>query len=134
MNNSPVILFDAVCNLCNSAVQYVIRHDAKAVFKFASLQSNVGQQLLQQHGLSQKQFNSFVLIENDKAYTKSTAALRVAKKLNGPVKISFVFIIVPYFIRDWVYEFIAANRYKWFGKQESCMVPSPNLKQRFLND
>ncbi|HRE63679.1 MAG TPA: thiol-disulfide oxidoreductase DCC family protein [Ferruginibacter sp.] len=134
MKLDRVILFDGVCNLCNGAVQYVIRHDPKANFNFASLQSNIGQQLLQSNGLSQQQFDSFVLIENNIAYTKSTAALRVAKKLKGPVKILYGFIIIPRFLRDWLYEFIAANRYRWFGKKESCMIPGPDLKQRFLND
>lgn len=134
MNNGPIILFDGVCNLCNSSVQYVIRHDKKEIFRFASLQSNAGQALLQQYNLPQHDFNSFILIEDNKAYTKSTAALKVARKLSGPVKILFGFIIVPRFIRDWVYEFVSANRYKWFGKKDSCMIPTPSLRQRFLND
>ena len=134
MNNGPIILFDGVCNLCNSSVQYVIRHDKNERFRFASLQSNAGQAILQQYNLPQQEFNSFILIEDNKAYSKSTAALKVARKLNGPVKLLFGFIIIPKFLRDWVYEFISANRYKWFGKKDSCMIPTPSLKQRFLND
>lgn len=132
MNNNPVILFDGICNLCNGSVQYVIRHDKKAVFSFASLQSDSGQSLLQQYKLPLSEFNSFVLIDNGIAYTKSTAALKVARKLSGPVKFLYGFIIVPPFIRDAVYNLISRNRYKWFGKKDSCMIPTPELKNRFL--
>lgn len=133
MKEGPVILFDGVCNLCNGSVQYVIRHDRYAIFKFASLQSDSGQQLLHKYHLPQSNFNSFVLIQDDKAYTRSTAALKVAAKLSGIVKLLYGFIIVPAFIRDAVYNFIARNRYKWFGKKDTCMIPTPALKSRFLN-
>lgn len=133
MKDGPVILFDGVCNLCNSSVQYVIRHDKDAVFKFASLQSDTGQQLLHKYQLPQNNFNSFVLVEDDKVYTRSGAALRVARKLSGIVKLLYGFIIVPAFLRDAVYNFIARNRYKWFGKKDTCMIPTPALKSRFLN-
>ena len=132
MNDKPVILFDGICNLCNGAVQYVIKHDPAGVFKFASLQSGTGQHFLRIHGLKQTDFNSFVLIENDKVYTKSAAALMVAKKLAGPAKILGGFIFVPSFIRDGIYNLIARNRYKWFGKKDSCMLPTPALESRFL--
>lgn len=131
---NPVILFDGVCNLCNSSVQYVINHDPSEQFQFASLQSEAGQALLAKHHLPLAGFDSFVLIENDKAYTQSTAAIRVARKLKGPVNLLAVFIIIPAFIRDVLYKFVAANRYKWFGKKDSCMLPSPQLKDRFLTD
>lgn len=133
MINHPVILFDGVCNLCNGSVQYVIKHDKQGLFRFASLQSDSGQELLQQYQLPQSDFTSFVLMEEGEIYTRSTAALRVARKLSGIVKLLYGFIIVPAFIRDGVYNFIAKNRYKWFGKQESCMIPTPELKERFLN-
>ncbi len=132
MQNSPVILFDGVCNLCNRSVQFVIRHDKEGYYKFASLQSEAGQRLLEQYQLATNTFNSFVLIKNGKAYTKSTAALIVAKKLSGAVKLLSGFIIVPSFIRDAVYNTIAKNRYKWFGKKDSCMIPTPALQSRFL--
>jgi predicted DCC family thiol-disulfide oxidoreductase YuxK len=132
MYDHPIILFDGVCNLCNKSVQYVIRHDAEKKFHFASLQSDAGQQLLKQYNLPADNFNSFVLIQNGKAYTRSTAALRVAKQLKGIVKLLYGFIIVPAFLRDAVYNGIANNRYKWFGKRESCMIPSPDLQSRFL--
>lgn len=133
MINHPVILFDGVCNLCNGSVQYVIKHDKQGLFRFASLQSDSGQELLQQYQLPQSDFTSFVLMEEGEIYTRSTAALKVARKLSGIVKLLYGFIIVPAFIRDGVYNFIAKNRYKWFGKQESCMIPTPELKERFLN-
>ena len=133
MNDKPVILFDGVCNLCNGSVQYVIRHDRNGLFRFASLQSDAGQHLLQQYNLPSTDFTSFVLVQDGKAYTKSTAALKVARKLSGPVRLLYGFIIVPPFIRDAVYNFIAKNRYKWFGKKDSCMIPTPGLKNRFLN-
>lgn len=133
MNNDPVILFDGVCNLCNGSVQYVIRHDKEGYYRFASLQSQAGQQFLRQYNLPVQDFNSFVLIEDGKVYTRSTAALKVAKKLSGMVKLLYGFIIVPAFIRDGVYNLISRNRYKWFGKKDSCMIPTPALKQRFLN-
>ncbi|MEO7044738.1 MAG: thiol-disulfide oxidoreductase DCC family protein [Ferruginibacter sp.] len=132
MNSHPIILFDGICNLCNGAVQYVIKHDSEAVFQFASLQSEAGQNLLQQYSLPQNNFNSFVLIDADKAYTKSTAALKVAKRLKGGVKLLYGFIIVPAFIRNGVYNIIANNRYKWFGKKNECMIPTPSLQSRFL--
>ncbi len=133
MNNHPIILFDAVCNLCNNSVQYVIKHDPHAFFTFASLQEETGQQLLIKYGLSVDDLNSFVLIINNKALTRSTAALTVARNLGGLTKLLYGFIIVPAFIRDAVYGIIAKNRYKWFGKRDSCMVPTPELRSRFLN-
>lgn len=128
-----IILFDGVCNLCNSAVQFVIRHDPKGLFKFAALQSNSGRVLLKQYGLEENNLNSFVLISNNKVYTKSTAALKVARQLKGAIKLLYGFIIVPAFIRDLVYKLIANKRYRWFGKRNECMVPTTALKQRFLN-
>jgi predicted DCC family thiol-disulfide oxidoreductase YuxK len=133
MDNHPIILFDGVCNLCNSSVQYVIKHDPDAVFRFASLQGETGQQLLKQYGLSTNDMNSFVLISDNKAYTRSEAALNVAKQLTGFTKLLYGFIIVPPFIRNAVYNLIAKNRYKWFGKKDSCMIPTAALRSRFLN-
>ena len=133
MDNHPIILFDGVCNLCNSSVQYVITHDPNAIFQFASLQGETGQQLLKQYGLIENNMNSFVLIQDNKAYTRSTAALFVAKRLKGISKLLYGFIIVPSFIRNAVYDIISRNRYKWFGKKDSCMIPTEALKSRFLN-
>lgn len=133
MAQHPVILFDGVCNLCNSSVQFVIKHDSNGIFKFASLQSDAGEALLKKYNLPLNNFNSFLLIEDGKVYSRSSAALRVAKKLNGIIKILYGFIIVPKFIRDAVYNLVATNRYKWFGKKEECMIPTPALQSRFLN-
>src|SRR4051812_30083115 len=114
----PIVLFDGVCNLCNSAVQFIIRHDKNKIFRFASLQSETGRQLMSRHNFPPDHLNSFVLIENDKAYDRSTGALKVAKKLNGIIPLLYVFIIVPKFIRNGVYNWVGRNRYKWFGKKE----------------
>lgn len=132
MKHDSVILFDGVCNLCNTAVQYIIKHDAKAIFKFASLQSEAGQKLLKYFNLGQDNFNSFVLIKNNQAYIKSTAALMVARQLKGFTKLLYGFIIVPGFIRNAVYNIIARRRYKWFGKREECMLPTASLQSKFL--
>lgn len=127
-----IILFDGVCNLCNGAVQYVIKRDRNKRFKFASLQSEVGKQILVKSGLPEDHLKSFVYIQGNHIYTRSDAALRVAQQLGGAVKLLYGFIIVPKFIRDLVYDLIARNRYKLFGKKDECMLPSPELKRRFI--
>jgi predicted DCC family thiol-disulfide oxidoreductase YuxK len=131
--DQPIVLFDGVCNLCNGAVQFIIRHDKKNIFMFASLQSEVGRKILEQYNFPLDELNSFILIENNKAYTRSTGALRVAKKLNGLWPLLYGFIIIPKFIRDSIYNWVAGNRYKWFGKKDACMIPTPELKARFLS-
>lgn len=133
MNNNPVILFDGVCNLCNGSVQFVIKHDKAGLFTFASLQSEAGQKLLNEYQIPGTDLSSFILIQDEKAYTKSTAALLVVKQLKGVVKYLYIFRVIPTFIRDGVYNFVARNRYRWFGRNESCMIPSPELRARFLN-
>lgn len=131
--DKPVILFDGVCNLCNGAVKFIIRHDKKNQFMFSSLQSNAGQRLLQQYNFPLDRLSSFILIDKGKAFTRSTGALKVAKKLNGLWPLLFGFMIFPTFIRDGIYNWVASNRYKWFGKKDVCMIPTPQLKSRFLN-
>ncbi len=133
MSTQAIILFDGVCNFCNRSVQYVARHDPDSYFKFAWLQSETGKQLLNQYGLTENDLDTFVLIENSKAFTRSTAALKVAKKLKGAIRLLYGFIIVPLFIRDMIYRIIAKKRYKWFGKNEACVVPTALLKDRFIN-
>ena len=128
----PVILFDGVCNLCIGAVQYVIKHDPKRIFRFASLQSSFGRKVLNNYNLAANTFNSFILFDNEKIFTRSTAALLVAKKLKGAIKLVYAFIIVPKFIRDAVYNMIAKNRYNWFGKKTECWLPTPELKALFI--
>jgi predicted DCC family thiol-disulfide oxidoreductase YuxK len=132
VNNNPVILFDGVCNLCSSSVQFILKRDKEKKFLFASLQSNYGQDLLKQLDLPIDTFNSFILYEERKIYTRSTAALKIFSQLKGWRWVK-IFLIVPKFIRDGVYNLVAKNRYKWFGKKEECWVPTPELKARFLN-
>ena len=127
-----ILLFDGVCNLCNGAVNFIIDHDPKGHFKFAALQSAFGQKQLQKLGFNQDEFDSLVLLSQDKVYKKSTAALRIAKKLNGAYPLLFGFIILPPFIRNGVYDLIAKYRYAWFGKRETCRMPTPELQSRFV--
>ena len=127
-----IILFDGVCNLCNGAVNFVIKRDPGNVFKFTPLQEKQGVLLLKKHAIDAQKLDSIVLIENKKVYTKSSAALRIARKISGLWPLFFVLLIIPSFIRDGVYDFIAKNRYKWFGKKEQCMIPTPGLKEKFL--
>jgi predicted DCC family thiol-disulfide oxidoreductase YuxK len=133
MQEGPIVLFDGVCNLCNSAVQFIIKRDKKEQFRFASLQGKAGNDLLKKFDLPADLFNSFILVEGDKVYTRSTAALRVAKKLSGGWKLLYGLMIVPRFIRNAVYNVIAKNRYKWFGKRNECMIPTQEMKERFLD-
>ena len=132
MERKAVILFDGVCNLCNSSVQFVIKQDTKNYFSFAALQSNFGQELLNKYHLDPHDFDSFVLYENNKLHLKSSAALRLTRKLRFPFPLLYPLIVIPAFIRNLVYDFIAKNRYKWFGKKDSCMIPTPELKDRFI--
>lgn len=127
-----VVFFDGLCNFCNGAVQFIIKRDVKNIFKFASLQSNYAQNELTKFNIDLNAPNSFVLLLNGKVYQQSTAALMVTKQLSGLWPLLYALIVVPRFIRDWVYSIFAKNRYKWFGKQESCWVPSPELKDKFL--
>ena len=127
-----IILFDGVCNLCNGAVNFVIKRDPGNVFKFTPLQEKQGALLLKKHAIDAQKLDSIVLIENKKVYTKSSAALRIARKISGLWPLFFVLLIIPSFIRDGVYDFIAKNRYKWFGKKEQCMIPTLGLKEKFL--
>jgi predicted DCC family thiol-disulfide oxidoreductase YuxK len=129
----PLILFDGVCNLCNSSVQFIIKRDKKKKFLFASLQGKTGQEVLKKFNLPANDFNSFILVEGDHIYTRSTAVLRMLKKLGRGWNLFYVFIIIPTFIRNVIYNRIAKNRYKWYGKRDECMIPTPELKERFLN-
>ena len=132
MNPSPIILFDGVCNFCNGAVNFIIRQDKRRHMRFAALQSTAGQALLRQYHLPLHDFETFILIDKDKAYQKSTAALKVARYLPWYWQWLQIFRVVPRFIRDAVYNYIATHRYHWFGKQTACMLPSPEVKERFL--
>lgn len=131
--DKPVILFDGICNYCNGVVNFIIRQDKKKVFRFAALQSNFGQNILKENNLPLDVFETFLLIDKGKLYKKSTAGLRLYNKLPWYWKWTQIFWIVPKFFRDWVYNIIAKNRYKWFGKKEQCMVPTAELRARFLD-
>jgi predicted DCC family thiol-disulfide oxidoreductase YuxK len=132
MTDKPVIFFDGVCNLCNGFVQFIIKHDKYAKFRFAALQSDFAKQELSKKNITVEELSSVILLTEKGVFTKSTAALKIASQLNGFWKAAYIFIIIPKFIRDFVYDTIAKNRYKWFGKDDHCMVPTPELKERFL--
>ncbi len=127
-----LVLFDGVCNLCNQSVDFIIRRDPKAKFKFASLQSDLGQSLLQKHGLPSDYKQSVLLLEKDKLYEKSSAALRIARELKGGWPLLYGFIVIPKFIRNFVYNLIARNRYRLFGKKDTCRIPTPEERDRLL--
>ena len=131
-SSHPILLFDGVCNLCNGVVQFIITRDHKAIFRFASLQSDIGQSLLIQYGLPIDEINTIVLIENGQAYTHSTAALKMASHLGIFWIWTKLLWLFPAFFRDWVYSGVAKNRYRWFGKQETCLLPKAEWKGRFL--
>ncbi|MEO7306740.1 MAG: thiol-disulfide oxidoreductase DCC family protein [Ferruginibacter sp.] len=133
MDQQPIILFDGVCNFCNSAINFTIKRNAKANILFAPMQSEAGQKLLKQYNLPAEDMESFVFIENGIAYKRSTAALRVCRYLRALWSLCYGLIIVPKFIRDGIYNWIAKNRYKWFGIRKECMIPTPDIKARFLN-
>jgi predicted DCC family thiol-disulfide oxidoreductase YuxK len=130
---TSIVLFDGVCQLCNRSVNFIIRRDRGGRFKFAPLQSHIGQECLRQHSLSPDEFDTFVLIAGGRAYTRSTAVLRVARGLSGLWPLAYLLIIVPKPVRDAAYQVVARNRYKWFGKREACMLPTAEVKERFLH-
>lgn len=129
----PLLLFDGVCNLCNSSVQFIIKRDPKGTFRFAALQSALGQKELQHYQLKADSLESIVLILDGKVWQRSNAALEIARRLSGLWPALYIFKIIPHFIRDWMYDLIANNRYRWFGRQDQCMIPTPELKSRFLD-
>lgn len=132
MENNPIILFDGVCNFCNGAVQFIIKNDKKRLFKFASLQSSFGEQLLIEHPELAK-LDTVILLTNSKIETHSDAALGIVKRLNGWPKLLYCFIVIPKPIRNFFYKQFAINRYKLFGKSEVCMIPTKEVRERFLN-
>ena len=133
---ADTVLFDGVCNLCNGFVQFIIRHDAAGRYRFAALQSEAGQALLAAHGVAPATLttdpDSVVLLSGGRLYSHSTAVLRIARGLGGAWRLAAGAEVLPRALRDAVYRFIARNRYRWFGRQESCMLPTPELKARFL--
>ena len=131
--DKQLILFDGVCNLCNASVQYIIKHDKKDIFRFTALQSEAGQELIRKFNIDTDNTDSIILYSEIKGICyKSIAALKIASYLGFPRNIMIIFLIIPPFIRNWVYDYIAKNRYKWYGKRESCMVPTPEIKSKFI--
>nr|WP_314896795.1 DUF393 domain-containing protein [uncultured Flavobacterium sp.] len=137
MENLPkdkkIILFDGVCNLCNTAVQFIIKHDKKDVFRFVALQSDLGQKIIKYIGIDEKNIDSIILYQPGIAYYyKSEAVLEIAKDLGGIFYLGTLFTIFPTSFNNYIYDYIAKNRYKWYGKKESCMIPTKELQAKFL--
>ncbi|KYD15717.1 thiol-disulfide oxidoreductase DCC family protein [Geobacillus sp. 44B] len=129
---NTIILFDGVCSLCSASVQFIIARDPHAVFRFASLQSEAGEALRQKFGVPE--VDSLVLLEDGRYYTKSSAALRICRRLAGAWKLFCIFWLVPKPLRDYVYGFVAKHRYEWFGKRDHCLMPTPDIRARFLDE
>lgn len=131
--NKKIILFDGVCNLCDAAVQFVIKHDKKDIFRFASLQSDLGQEIIKYIGINNSNIDSIILYQSGIAYYyKSDAVLEIAKNLSGFFYFITIFKILPIKLRNYIYDYIAKNRYKWYGKKDTCMIPTKELKSKFL--
>lgn len=133
--SKELILFDGVCNLCNSSIQYIIRHDKANLYRFAALQSNIGKSILKNYNIDPSKIDSIILYspKNGLAF-KSTAALKIASNLGFPRNLLSLFLVLPASLRNGVYDFIARNRYKWFGKKDHCMIPTPDLRAKFLDE
>lgn len=132
MEDSAIVLFDGVCNLCSASVRFMIRRDPAGRLRFATLQSATGQGLLERHHLPTDTMETFVVVAGDRCYTRSDAAVEVARRLRSPWPMMVVFRVVPRALRDAVYSWVARHRYRWFGKADRCMVPTGNLLERFL--
>lgn len=131
--DKKIILFDGVCNLCDSSVQFVIRHDKKDIFRFVQLQSNLGQKIAGHIGTSASEMDSIILYEHGKTYYyKSEAAFRILRETSGIYKLLLAFSILPRILTNYIYDYVAKNRYRWYGKKESCMIPTPELKSKFI--
>ena len=131
-DSHPLLLFDGVCNLCNGAVQFIIDRDKRNLFRFASLQSELGRSVLRKYDIDSTSLDTVVLVQKGRAYTHSEAALRTAAQLDGGYRLLSVFRILPRFFRDGVYRFIARNRYRWFGREEACRLPRPEWRAKFV--
>ncbi|TDT45388.1 putative DCC family thiol-disulfide oxidoreductase YuxK [Maribacter spongiicola] len=132
-SNKKIILFDGVCNLCNNSVQFAIKRDKNDIFRYAAIQSETGKKLLKERNIDTNEVDSIILIEPNIAYyTKSTAALEICKDLKGLNTVSTILLWLPESFRNIVYDFVAANRYKWYGKKDACMIPTEELKSKFI--
>jgi predicted DCC family thiol-disulfide oxidoreductase YuxK len=130
--NHPILLYDGVCYFCNGLVRFALRQDKGRRLRFASLQSAAGQALLREHGFTDGEIDSAVLIENGRIYTRSTCALRALRYLRFPWPLLYGLILVPPFMRDAIYDYVARNRYHWFGRMETCPLPPPEQREQFL--
>jgi predicted DCC family thiol-disulfide oxidoreductase YuxK len=133
MTDAPLLFFDGVCNLCDASVGFVLDHDPQAIFRFAPLQSNLARTTMAQHGLRAEDLDTVVLVDDGRAYTRSTAVLKLLARLPAPWSWLSLFLVVPRPLRDLVYRFVARNRLRWFGIREACRVPTPELRARFLD-
>ncbi|NNC50589.1 MAG: DUF393 domain-containing protein [Flaviramulus sp.] len=132
--HKKLILFDGICNLCNNSVQYVIKNDKKNLFMFTAIQSETGKKIIEEFKIDTAKTDSILLYTPEKGIDyKSTAAIKIAYQLGFPQNLLGIFYIIPPFIRNWVYDYIAKNRYKWYGKKDACMIPTPELKSKFLD-
>lgn len=129
----PLVLYDGTCGLCNRSVQLVLRHDSRGRFRFAALQSDTGRALLERHGVPVDQLGSVVLVERGRAFTRSRAALRIARKMDMPWPLLWTLALVPRAVCDFFYDRVARNRYRWFGRTDACMLPPPDVRARFLS-
>ena len=127
-----IVLFDGLCNLCSGTVQFIVAHDRRGYFRFASLQSRAGQELLAAHNVSDDAMGSVVFIDGSRVYRRSEAALRIARRLDSPWPLCYLAMLIPRALRDAFYNLIARHRYRWFGQHDSCWLPSPELRSRFL--
>lgn len=130
--NKSIVLIDGVCHLCQGLIRFIIPRDPKANFLFAPLQSELAAKLMSEAGLQSGSLNTVVLLENGTYYTESAAVLRIARKLRFPWSAAYIFIVIPRPLRDMVYRYVAKNRYRWFGRDEQCLLPTPEIKRRFL--
>jgi len=133
IGDKPLLLFDGVCNLCNGAVNFIIDRDHLQRFVFASLQSKLGQQIAEKYNFPENDFKSMVLIKENQVFLKSDAALEISRDLSGGWRLLYGFKIIPKFLRNYIYDIIAANRYKWFGREDQCRVPSVDIQNRFVS-
>lgn len=132
VTENKIILFDGVCNFCNSSVNFIIDRDKRSIFRFASLQSDFGQKCLNDFKLPTESFSTLILVSNGKYFTRSSAALRIAKELSFPYNLTSAFIVIPPFIRNFFYDIVSRNRYRWFGKKDACRIPSAEERAKFI--
>jgi len=132
MRSGPIVLFDGVCKFCNASVNFIIDHDPAGRIRFAALQSEAGQALLRKFRLDTSEFDTLILVEGERFWARSTAALRVAGHLGGPWRYLSALLLMPAFLRDPLYDVLARNRFRWFGRLDACRVPTPEVRARFL--